>query len=69
VRRSAARGKLSIDDQLNATVSGLSVEGEGMVGAMIVSLVEDEIKQWDGRTFPAHRLLGEAEAARPEDPL
>src|SRR5437667_5801215 len=45
-------GKLTIDDQLNATLSGLSVEGEGMVGAMIVSLVEDEIKQWDGRRFP-----------------
>jgi len=48
----SGQGKLTIDDQLNATLSGLSVEGEGMVGAMVVSLVEEEIQQWEGRSFP-----------------
>lgn len=47
----SGEGKLTIDDQLNATLCGLSVEGEGMVGAMVVSLVEEEIQQWNGRSF------------------
>jgi hypothetical protein len=46
------QGTLTIDDLLQATISGLSCQGEGIVGAMVTGMIQDELKQWEGRTIP-----------------
>ena len=44
-------GKLDIDDELNATVSGLECTGEGMIGTMAAGLVKSKLKPYDGAVF------------------
>ena len=46
------RGKLDIDDALNATVSGLECTGEGMIGTMAAGLVKSKLKGYEGKVFP-----------------
>src|SRR5436309_547735 len=46
------RGRLVIDEALQATLCGLSCEGEGVVGQMLVGLIQDQVRQWEGRSFP-----------------
>ena len=46
------RGRVKIDDALNAHITQLHCEGEGMVGTMVVGLLHNEIKQWEGRQIP-----------------
>jgi hypothetical protein len=46
------RGKLTIDDQLNAGVSELSVTGEGMMGEMAAGTIRPKLQEVDGRRFP-----------------
>jgi hypothetical protein len=45
-------GRLAIDDALNAHLSQLHCEGEGMTGTLAVGLIRRELEQWEGRTFP-----------------
>lgn len=45
-------GRVDIDDELNATVSKLDAEGEGMIGAMASGLVKSKLKPYEGQTFP-----------------
>jgi hypothetical protein len=45
-------GRVDIDDELNATVSRLDAEGEGVVGSMASGLVRSKLKPFEGRTFP-----------------
>ena len=45
-------GRVDIDDELNATVSKLDAEGEGMIGSMASGLVKSRLKPYEGRTFP-----------------
>jgi hypothetical protein len=45
-------GRVDIDDELNATVSKLDAEGEGMIGSMASGLVKSKLKPYEGRTFP-----------------
>ncbi len=45
-------GRVDIDDELNATVSKLDAEGEGMIGSMASGLVKSKLKPFEGRTFP-----------------
>jgi hypothetical protein len=45
-------GKVDIDDELNATVSKLDVDGEGVVGTMAAGLVKSKLKPYEGRVFP-----------------
>jgi hypothetical protein len=45
-------GKLDIDDELNATVSGLNCTGEGMVGTLAAGIVQKHLKPHDGTTVP-----------------
>jgi hypothetical protein len=47
-----AEGRLDVDDSLNATFSGLSCKGEGMVGTLVAGMVRQEIKHWEGRSLP-----------------
>ena len=52
--------KLDLDDELNATVSGLKCDGEGAIGAMGCGFLEPHLKAIDGRSFPLMALpLGE----------
>jgi hypothetical protein len=45
-------GKVDVDDQLNATLSKLDVDGEGMVGTMAAGLVKSKLKPFEGKVFP-----------------
>ena len=52
--------KLDVDDQLNATVSGLSCNGEGAIGALACGVLQPHLQSLDGRTFSLTGLpLGE----------
>jgi hypothetical protein len=44
------RGQLAIDDRLNATVSNLSVEGEGMIGGLAAGMIRPRLQQAEGRS-------------------
>ncbi|HET6249297.1 MAG TPA: hypothetical protein VFE47_16495 [Tepidisphaeraceae bacterium] len=50
------RGKLAIDDALNARISGLSVSGEGVLGEMASAGIRPHVQALDGRTFPLTAL-------------
>ena len=41
-------GRLDIDDELNAKVSGLTCKGEGVVGTMAAGVVQSKLKQYEG---------------------
>jgi len=45
-------GNLEIDDDLNATVSGLKCEGEGMIGTAAAGVVQKKIQPYNGTTVP-----------------
>jgi len=45
------RGRVELDDQLNARCTGLVAEGEGMLGSMVESALRPRLAQFEGRTF------------------
>jgi hypothetical protein len=45
-------GRVDVDDELNATVSKLDAQGEGVIGAMASGLVKSRLKPYEGKTFP-----------------
>jgi hypothetical protein len=45
-------GRLDVDDELTATLSGLACTGEGMVGSVVAGLVQPKLKPYDGRKVP-----------------
>ena len=45
-------GRVDVDDELNATVSKLDCDGEGMVGTMASGLVKSKLKPYEGKVFP-----------------
>ena len=45
-------GRVDVDDEMNATVSKLDCDGEGMIGAMASGLVKSKLKPYEGKTFP-----------------
>lgn len=54
------RGRLAIDDRLDATVSQLSCVGEGMVGNAAAAMLQRKVQEMEGRTIPLTALsLGE----------
>jgi len=46
------RGKLDVDDELNATVSDLSCKGDGVVGSMAAGLIQGKLQEYNGRRIP-----------------
>ena len=53
-------GKLDLDDQLNAAISGLGCKGEGAIGALGCGFLEPHLQKLNGRSFPLMALpLGE----------
>lgn len=46
------RGKLDVDDSLNAKVSGLSCTGEGMIGTMAAGMVQGLLQRYDNTQVP-----------------
>lgn len=46
------RGRVDIDDDLVATLSNLSMSGEGVVGTMAAGLISPKLKQNDGKRIP-----------------
>ena len=46
------KGKLDVDDELNATVSGLSCTGEGMIGSLAAGMVGNKLKAYEGKRIP-----------------
>ena len=54
------RGTLTIDDALNAKISGLSITGQGMLGEMVSAAIRPKLNEVQGRVFPLTALsLGE----------
>jgi hypothetical protein len=49
------RGNLQVDDKLNARLSGLSVDGEGMVGGIAAGFLRPRMTQLEGKSWS---LLG-----------
>jgi hypothetical protein len=45
-------GRLDIDDALNATVSNLDCQGEGMIGAAAAGIVKKKLTPYEGTTVP-----------------
>jgi hypothetical protein len=50
------RGKAELDDQLVATLSDLSCEGQGMIGTMAAGFLRDRLKKINGSKFPLMAL-------------
>lgn len=46
------KGKLDVDDELNATLSGLECTGEGVVGSIVAGIVQPKLKPHNGRRIP-----------------
>jgi hypothetical protein len=46
------RGRLDVDDQLNAVFSDLECEGEGMVGTLAAKLIQPKMREYQGRKIP-----------------
>jgi hypothetical protein len=46
------KGRLDLDDELNATVSGLSASGEGVIGTMASGILQNKLKAYEGKKFP-----------------
>ncbi len=46
------QGRLDIDDELNATLSGLSCTGEGMIGSAAAGFLQKKIQQYEGTEIP-----------------
>jgi len=46
------KGKLDVDDELNATLSDLECTGEGVVGSIVSKFVQPKIKPYNGRKIP-----------------
>ena len=42
---------LDLDDQLNATVSGLACHGDGAIGSLACGFLSPHLQKMDGRTF------------------
>lgn len=42
-------GRVDIDDDLNATLSGLDAKGEGAIGSMAAGMVKGKLKEYEGR--------------------
>jgi len=52
--------KLDLDEELNATVSGLTCAGDGAIGSMACGFLKPHLDAIDGRMFPLMALpLGE----------
>jgi hypothetical protein len=45
-------GRADVDDELNATLSDLTCEGEGMIGKMAAAVLQSRLRELDGRRFP-----------------
>lgn len=46
------QGRLNIDDDLNAQVSGLTCEGEGMIGSMACGFILPHLQKFEGKQLP-----------------
>ena len=54
-------GKVDLDDDLNATLSGLTCTGEGMIGGMAAAFLQSTLKKYNGKKFPLMAFsLGDA---------
>jgi hypothetical protein len=52
--------KLDLDEELNATVSGLACNGDGAIGSMACGFLDPHLQKINGRSFPLMALpLGE----------
>jgi hypothetical protein len=45
-------GAASVDDELNATLSGLTCTGEGIIGGAAAGFLQKHLKKYDGRQIP-----------------
>jgi hypothetical protein len=45
-------GAADVDDELNATLSNLTVEGEGMIGGMAAGFLQKHLKAYNGKKIP-----------------
>jgi hypothetical protein len=44
--------RADVDDELKATISDLTAEGDGMVGKLVAGIVQKKLKPMEGRTIP-----------------
>ena len=53
-------GRLDLDDQLNARISGLDCTGEGAIASVACGILNPQLQRLDGRVFPLMSLpIGE----------
>lgn len=45
-------GRVAVDDRMVARVTGLTADGDGMVGTMAVGFIRPQLKAVEGRPFP-----------------
>ncbi len=45
-------GRVDVDERLNARVSQLQCQGEGMIGGVVAGVIAAKLKQFEGRQFP-----------------
>lgn len=45
------RGRATVDDRLNATLSNLSAQGDGMVARLAVGLIQGQLQKLEGQQF------------------
>ena len=58
------RGKLSVDEALNATLADLQVNGEGMLGDMASAAIRPKLQEINGKSYPLNALsLGQVHCA------
>jgi hypothetical protein len=52
----SVRGSAQIDDQLNARFSGLSCDGEGVVGKMAATMLSTKLREFEGKQIALSAL-------------
>ena len=45
-------GRVTVDDALTATVSGLTVDGSGMAATAAAAVIRPQLRKADGHSFP-----------------
>lgn len=45
-------GKVAVDDALNATVSGLTCQGDGAIGSIAANAITRKLQEFEGKSFP-----------------
>ena len=51
--------RVDVDEQMNAKISNLTVDGDDLLGPLVTGLIRPAIKKFDGKTKPLIAFPGE----------